>query len=181
MTGICGWYGDAGGSAKEVIDAMQRRFAWRSPGTRATAVGARFGIAAVGPAGTAAILESGPIHVAVQGHPMWRDRGARGQTIDAFCQAIVASWIEHGDEIIAQIGGDFALALIDERNGRALLAIDRIGVRNIVYQCEGGTLIFGATSDVLNAHPQSRAHARAAGPLRLCVLPHGARTPDRFP
>ena len=50
MTGICGWYGEAGGSAKEVIDAMQRRFAWRNPGTRTTAVGARFGIAAVGPA-----------------------------------------------------------------------------------------------------------------------------------
>lgn len=157
MTGICGWYGEAGGNAKEIIDAMQRRFAWRNPGTRTTAVGARFGIAAVGPAGTAAILESGPIRVAVQGHPIWRDRGARVQTIDAFCQAIVASWIERGDEIIAQIGGDFALALIDERNGRALLAIDRIGVRNIVYQCESGTLIFGATSDVLKAHPQSRS------------------------
>jgi len=49
VSGICGWYGDAGGSATEVINAMQRRFAWRHPGVRATAVGTRFGLAAVGP------------------------------------------------------------------------------------------------------------------------------------
>ena len=156
MSGICGWQGDAGGNPTEVIDAMQRRFAWRHPGTRATSVGARFGLAAVGPMGTAAVHDTGSIHIAVQGHPAWRDRANGSETLDSFCRAAAAAWIERGDEMLAQIGGDFALALVDERTGRMLLAIDRIGVRNIVFQNAMGNLIFGASSDVVGAHPRSR-------------------------
>ncbi len=155
MSGICGWYGDSGGGATEVIDAMQRRFAWRHPGARTTALGERFGLAAVGPAGTAAIHSAGPIHVAVQGHPAWRDRSGGTETLDTFARAVASAWSERGDEFLARISGDFALALVDERAGPRLLAIDRIGVRSIVYQSDAGSLVFGATSDVIGAHPRS--------------------------
>ena len=156
MSGICGWFGDAGGSSTAVIDAMQRRFAWRHPGARATAVGTRFGIAAVGPAGTATIYQSGPIHVAIQGHPEWRDQTGGTKTLDKFAAGVAAAWLRQGDEFLARIAGDFALALVDESTGRVLLAIDRIGVRNIVFQSDADNMIFGATSDVIGAHPHSR-------------------------
>ena len=156
MSGICGWYGDAGGSGTAVIDAMQQRFAWRHPGTRATAVGTQFGLAAVGPAGTAAIHRSGPIHVAIQGHPAWRDQSGGAETLDTFAMEVAAAWLRQGDEFLARIAGDFALGLVDERTGCVLLAIDRIGVRNIVFQNDAGNLIFGATSDVVGEHPHAR-------------------------
>jgi asparagine synthase (glutamine-hydrolysing) len=63
-------------------------------------------------------------------------------------QAIVSN-----GAVIATTGGDFSLALVDERGGHMMLAIDRIGVRSIVYQQAGDTLIFGPTSDVIRAHP----------------------------
>jgi asparagine synthase (glutamine-hydrolysing) len=156
VSGICGWYGDAGGNPKDVIEAMQQRFSWRHPGSRPTANGARFGLAAAGPAGTAAIHEAGPIHVAIQGHPTWLGPNAGRNSLDALCRAAVAGWIDRGDEMLADIGGDFALALVDERSGRVLLAIDRIGVRSVVFQNDADNLIFGPTSDVIGAHPRSR-------------------------
>jgi len=155
VSGICGWYGDAGGDPGEVVAAMQERFAWRHAGPRPAVVGTRFGLAAVGPVGTAAVHEAGPIHVAVHGHPAWID-GPRAGTLDAFCRSVAAAWLDRGDEMLDRIGGDFALAIVDEHAGRVLLATDRSGVRNVVYQNVAGGLIFGPTSDVIGAHPHSR-------------------------
>ena len=71
-------------------------------------------------------------------------------------RGVAAAWLRQGDEFLARIAGDFALALVDESTGRVLLAIDRIGVRNIVFQSDADNMIFGATSDVIGAHPHSR-------------------------
>jgi len=163
VSGICGWYGDAGGSPSVVVAAMQQCFAWRHAGPRPAVVGARFGLAAVGPAGTVALHEAGPIHVAAHGHPAWID-GPRGGTLDTFCRSVAAAWLDRGGEMLDRIGGDFALAIVDERAGRVLLATDRSGVRNVVYQNVAGGLIFGPTSDVIGAHPHS---SRSLAPQAL--------------
>jgi asparagine synthase (glutamine-hydrolysing) len=155
VSGICGWYGDAGGHPQDVIAAMQQRIAWRHAGPRPAVVGARFALAAAGPPGTVAVHEEGPIHVAIHGHPGWLD-GPRDGALDAFCRSVAAAWLDGGERMLDRIGGDFALAIVDERTGRALLATDRSGVRNLVYQSTAGELIFGPTSDVIGAHPHSR-------------------------
>ncbi len=162
MSGICGWYGDSGDGAATVLAAMKRGFAWRHPGAYPTSTGARFGLAAVGPTGTVAVHDAGPIHVAVHGHPTWRDRSR--SSLDDFCRDAAAAWQEAGDALLARIGGDFALAIVDERAGRVLLAVDRIGVRSVVYQADRSTLVFGATSDVIAAHPRAR---RTLAPQQL--------------
>lgn len=157
MSGICGWFGDAGGDSQSVVDAMKRRFVWRDSDPRATISGERFALAAVGPPRTGAVVESGPIRAAVQGHPLWRDSSgtaaSRGADLTAFCRRAIEAYVEHGSDFLQRLGGDFALALIDDRAGKVVLAIDRMGVRSLVYEDAPGTLIFGATSDVLMAHP----------------------------
>lgn len=162
MSGICGWFGDAGGDATAALAAMKRRFAWQRPGTYPASTGARFGLAAVGPAGTVATYDAGPLHVAVHGHPTWGDRPT--STLADFCRDAAAAWQEAGDAMLPRIRGDFALAIVDEHAGRVLLAVDRIGVRNVVYQAEADTLLFGATSDVIAGHPLAR---RTLAPQQL--------------
>jgi asparagine synthase (glutamine-hydrolysing) len=49
--------------------------------------------------------------------------------------------------------GDFALVVIDTQAREALLAIDRSGIRNLVYQAEPGGLIFGSTCDIVRRIP----------------------------
>ncbi len=160
MSGICGWYGGVDEDPQIVIDAMKRRFTWRDAEDRASVVGPRFGLAAVGPPSTATVLEVGPICIAVQGHPFWQ-RGAPNSVtaaskLHSFCRRAIDAYLDHGIGFLPDIGGDFALALIDNRSGGIVLAIDRIGVRNVVYEYAHDALIFGATSDVVLAHPLAR-------------------------
>ncbi len=160
MSGICGWYGTPGGDPRTIIDAMTRRFAWRG-GSPASIVGAKFGLAASGPPGTATVSQIGPIRVAVQGHPTRRRRapepGDESASLRAICHHIVDGYLAKGTEFLSEIGDDFALALVDDRIGRVVLAIDRIGVRSLVYENARDTLIFGASSDVVLAHPLAGA------------------------
>jgi asparagine synthase (glutamine-hydrolysing) len=161
LSGICGWHGDAGEDPRGVIEAMKRRFTWRDAEVRTSVVGARFGLAAVGPPGTAAVAEVGPICIAVQGHPSWQrgvsNSGSATSELDDFCRRAVDAYLDHGSEFLADIGNDFALALIDSRRpDDTVLAIDRMGVRNLVYEHAHNTLIFGASSDVVLAHPLAR-------------------------
>jgi asparagine synthase (glutamine-hydrolysing) len=154
MSGIYGWYGEAGGDPRTIVDAMTAACPCRSAAMHVS--GSRFALAAAGPAATAMAVGSGPIHVAVQGHPHWisGDAGARGpNALEDFCRRVVSAYREGGSAFLSDVGGDFALALVDETSGRVTLAIDRIGVRNIVYEQVRDTLIFGATSDVVLAHP----------------------------
>jgi len=43
------------------------------------------------------------------------------------------------------------------RERRCLLAVDRIGIRNVVYEQAGDTLVFGSTCDAVQAHPAAQA------------------------
>lgn len=161
MSGICGWYGSPGGDPRAIIDAMARRFAWRSAEPSAGVAAEKFGLAAVGPPGTAAVLEIGPLCIAVQGHPSWQ-RAAPGPSagsteLRAICRRVVDAYLAKGVEFLSALRGDFALALVDHRAGRVALAIDRMGVRNLVYETARDTLVFGASSDVVLAHPLAGA------------------------
>lgn len=156
MSGICGWYGEAGGNPRTIIDAMIGACPWPSTAGVTNVSGSRFTLAAAGPPGTTMVVGSGPIHVAVQGHPHWISgvTAARGpNAIEDFCRRVISAYREGGSAFLPDVGGDFALAVVDETSGRVTLAIDRIGVRNVVYEQVRDTLIFGATSDAVLAHP----------------------------
>jgi asparagine synthase (glutamine-hydrolysing) len=156
MSGICGWYGQAEGDARAIIGAMAGACSWRHSSGSSPVLGAQFGLVSAGPPGTTAVLTSGPIHIAVQGHPHWvsgETAVGRPDSPDHFCRRALDAYLRNGSEFLAETGGDFSLALIDERTGCMTLAIDRTGIRNIVYELAGDTLIFGATSDAVLAHP----------------------------
>jgi asparagine synthase (glutamine-hydrolysing) len=156
MSGICGWYGEAGGNPRTIIDAMIGACAWPSA-TGATHIsGSRFTLAAAGPPGTTMVVGSGPIHVAVQGHPHWISgvTAARGpNAIDDFCRRVISAYREGGSAFLSDVGGDFALAVVDETSGMSRLRSIGSGARNVVCEQVRDTLIFGATSDAVLAHP----------------------------
>jgi asparagine synthase (glutamine-hydrolysing) len=135
---------------------MARCSPWQRPDNRVTRIANRSAIAAVGAPGTVSIVDLGDTLVALQGHPQWRST-SQEKTIDAVCRRVAESYAERGADVLQAMSGDFALVIIDEQAARALLAIDRIGVRNIVYQQIGAGLVFGPTSDVVRGHPQALA------------------------
>ena len=158
MSGLCGWIGGAADNADAVIARMCERFAWHRDGARAVRIGTRSALAAIGPRGTATIVDAGSRWIALHGHPIWRGKRAQGAAgLDALALAVGEAFNARPGDCLADLAGDFALAIVDDREGRALLAIDRIGVRNVVYQQIGSTLVFGASADVVAAHPRAQA------------------------
>lgn len=68
--------------------------------------------------------------------------------------AIASAVKKSGASILSALGGDFALAAWDPARSWGLLAIDRVGVQELVYAIVDGTLAFASTLDVLAAHPK---------------------------
>jgi asparagine synthase (glutamine-hydrolysing) len=153
MTGICGWFGVSSNDAAASIDAMQSRLTWTGEPGAARLVGNQFALAAVGAPETIGVFEYGRVAIAFQGHGLWRDRGDRSVMVPELCRLIVHAYRERGPEALALVGGDFALAIVDCEQRQTLLAIDRMGVRNLVYRVEPNLVAFAANLDALGELP----------------------------
>lgn len=73
----------------------------------------------------------------------WGERG----------EALAQLWRTHGARACAALSGHFAFALLDERRGEALLAVDRCATRPLFYQMAGRSLLFASSSEALARHP----------------------------
>jgi asparagine synthase (glutamine-hydrolysing) len=153
MTGVCGWYGAAEGHADAAIDAMRARITWTGESARHAVTGADFGLAAVGPAHAVGAYDLGSVKIAFHGHCCWLADGSRAVAPETLCRRVADAYRAGGPDSLARVGGDFALALIDLDRRQALLAIDRSGIRNLVYRVERGAVVFAANLDALAAHP----------------------------
>ncbi len=97
-------------------------------------------------------------------------------------EVLLRGWIEWGDAVLERIEGIFSFALVDERDGRALLARDRLGVKPLYWAEHGGVLYAGSAPRALLALQPAlgRDHDRVAIAqfLTLLWIPH-PRTPWR--
>ncbi|MGE5281284.1 MAG: asparagine synthase (glutamine-hydrolyzing) [Chloroflexota bacterium] len=59
-------------------------------------------------------------------------------------ETIVHLYEEHGPECVSRLAGMFAFALWDEREGRLMLARDRVGKKPLFYARAGGALLFAS-------------------------------------
>lgn len=156
MSRLLGWVGAAvaEGAADAVIDEMasaspfageDRAQAQKGPGQALAVSGAARG----------AVAADGPILAAITGRPRWIEpslaelAGRRGPAV-----ALIEAYRRHGLELFRHLHGAFALAVIAAEEGRTLLAIDRAGIETLCYsQTKSGGLVFGATADMVRAHP----------------------------
>jgi asparagine synthase (glutamine-hydrolysing) len=104
-------------------------------------------------------------------------RGHRFAT-RADTEAIVHGWEEWGEGVIERLRGMFALALFDRRDGRLLLARDRLGKKPMHYALADGRFAFGSEIKALLPVPWiSRQHdLRAAGEYMVYGNVAGTRT-----
>ena len=71
-------------------------------------------------------------------------------------------WESLGEEGLARIAGQFALALWDSRNRRVVLARDRVGYAPLYFALDGDRLIFASEYKALLAIPSIPAVANRA-------------------
>jgi asparagine synthase (glutamine-hydrolysing) len=101
------------------------------------------------------IQRTGSLIVAAQGRLQWRApelaTHARQHGIAA---AIAEAYRRHGASLLEYIGGSFAIAVLETRNGSGLLAVDRMGIRPLCYANPAGGLVFGSSAESVAAHPR---------------------------
>jgi asparagine synthase (glutamine-hydrolysing) len=65
-------------------------------------------------------------------------------------------WRSDGGGACCALSGPFALCILDQASGEALLAIDRSGTHALSFQASTSGLLFASSADALVAHPAAR-------------------------
>ena len=92
--------------------------------------------------------------IAYLGRPAFRVDAWQARASEAgLPAALLAAYDVHGEGLLAQLTGWFALALIDPAAERAILAIDRMGVGQMAYAQLAGGIAFSTDLNLLARHP----------------------------
>jgi len=150
ITGICGSF--SSNRVDEIDETLQRMLAAAGARDGRTESGDGAGLAAFGASSAIVLTERDGLVLALTGRP--RLRVAHGWATDP--AAVARALAQQGRRALAELCGDFALAAWDRKRSRGLLAVDRTGVRSIVYAEVDGGLVFASTLDVLSGHPRVR-------------------------
>ena len=149
MRGLCGWFsneplGDADGVLQRMLSAHHGPTP--NPETRQPSSA---GVAVFGSVARPALVEIDGFTLLIAGHPRLRDCDRSALDLSA----LVRRLRDNGRDALATVGGDFCLAAWDSQRQQGLLAVDRIGVHQLMYANSGGALVFGSTLDMLFGHP----------------------------
>ncbi|MFI6326558.1 asparagine synthase (glutamine-hydrolyzing) [Nonomuraea sp. NPDC050556] len=98
---------------------------------------------------------------------------AKGHVFRTRCdiEVIIYLYLEHGEDFLDHLDGQFALALYDTRTRTLLLARDHFGVCPLYYTHVGGTLVFASEIPALLRHPRVDARLDLTGLDQVMMLP----------
>ena len=149
---LCGWLGGSAlADSRTVLEKM-------SAGGGLATFQACFlvGSAAAVSATEASVLQKGRLLAVIGGHAKFSDsRLADLAQREGMATALADAYSAYGCDAIKLLRGDFALAVLDEQRGEAVLAIDRMGVNSLTYSTSSGGLVFGTSADAINQHPHA--------------------------
>lgn len=150
MNGVCGWLGgwyDAPTAANHLL-AMFGDTRTANVATSEFLITPSAALTASGFAAGCDVFRDGDLLVAIEGRPTGPAGNARH---------IANRYREAGEKAVAEIGGAFALAILDTARRTAILAIDRVGARPMVFAHVTDGLVFGASADAVRRHPRVQA------------------------
>lgn len=134
MSGLCGWF--SGEPAAMALADMAAPFTRAQPlRSAAHSLGAM-------------ALAAAPAEAS-----LYHQDGLLIASFGAQAEALAHPWRAHGARACAALSGHFAFALLDERRGEALLAVDRCATRPLFYQMAGRSLVFASSMEALARHP----------------------------
>ncbi len=156
MSGVFGWTGVPSADPSATLAKMIAQVQLGGTESCSSALGDGFALAASGLGRTAALIKRGSVQLTLHGHPSWGDAGRGQAEVAVVGERFLDAYESRGTAALLALRGDFALAIVDPVRERALIAVDRMGVRNIVYAPAAGGLIFGPTCDIVACHSQAK-------------------------
>ncbi|MDL2353696.1 MAG: asparagine synthase-related protein [Pseudomonadota bacterium] len=160
MSGVCGWigYGASAADNGALIAAMAAPLARFDGAPVQPLHGSKSAAAVAAAAGSAHVYQRDGLMVALWGDARLTDAAlARQGAADGIAQTLAEAWRRDPDAVCTQLSGAFALCIVDDGAGEALLAIDRMGTHPMSYRVDGEALLFASSADALVRHPLGRA------------------------
>lgn len=159
MSGVCGWigYGASAADNGALIEAMAAPLV-RFDGAPVQALHGRKSAAAVAAgAGSVHVYQRDGLMVALWGDVRLTDAVLAQQAgAEGLGKTVADAWRRDPDAVCAQLSGAFALCIVDDNAGEAMLAIDRMGTHPVSYRLDGEALLFASSADALLRHPLAR-------------------------
>jgi asparagine synthase (glutamine-hydrolysing) len=153
MSGVWGFVGVA---AESPLDTLLSMGAQTDPTACKHAFGPDHALAISGSRAACALLARRGRIVALYGHPFWSDGQARISDAGLVAERMLDTFAERGVQALGMLHGDYAAAMLEPARGYALLAVDRMSVRNIVYATTRDGLVFGPSTDEVARFPGMR-------------------------
>ncbi len=157
MSGLCGWFNVAQDPAAAARPDTARRMAAELPQQQAVAfeTQSRGLVCSAGADSWVAADPDAMLLAAISGRPHWSEPElAAAAAKEGDARALLSAYRKYGDALLQKVSGSFALAVVDEREDRALLAVDRMGIRPLCYaQTADGGLVLGSTATSVVSHP----------------------------
>ncbi|WP_426116189.1 asparagine synthetase B family protein [Massilia sp. PWRC2] len=155
MSGLCGWIGQGAGVAENQaqLTSMAQPLSRFDGAPLALECGRSSAVAIAAAAASTLTATIDGLQVALWGNAYAADPVLAAQAAaEGLGKALAAAFRRDADSVCAKLGGSFALCIIDEDNGEALLAIDRMGVHPLSFQRVGEALLFASSADALIRH-----------------------------
>ena len=156
MSGVCGWYDASPAGVTEPVGDIAKRMAGGLPGGTGTVSSYSAGaLCQAGADNSVVVDQEAGLAAAVSGDPQWTEQKLAACAADrGHAAALLQAYQQFGDRLANCLSGPFSFALLDYRNGRTLLAIDRMGIRPLCYALTSdGGAVFGTTASSVSAHP----------------------------
>jgi asparagine synthase (glutamine-hydrolysing) len=148
MRGLCGWFSNAPVSDGEpMLWRMLNAHHGPTPNADLRQL-PQGGLAIFGDFARPALIEIDDFMLVIAGHPRLRDTDRSKADLVGIAQRLR----DGGKAALATLGGDFSVAAWDTRRRCGLLAVDRLGVHQLMYSSAGGSLVFGSTLDMVLGH-----------------------------
>ena len=155
MGSFCGWSGRGLSSdmSQRAITTMLKSSGGTTPGQsesdydEAGALGVREGLYATH------YLNQDGIRAAIVGSPTWDDRElVECAKKHGAAAALIKAYRDFGKDLLSQLHGSFSLAILD--GDKALVAVDRIGIRSLTYALREGVFVFSTSTASVVRHPR---------------------------
>lgn len=159
MSGVCGWMdlGAADVDKQKLINDMAAPLARFDASAVHALTGQKSAAAVAAGEACAHVYRQDGLSVAVWGAAGFRaKRLAERAQAEGLAATVAGLYRDMPDDVCAQLSGAFALCILDEGAGTAVLAIDRMGTHSLTYQVAGNCLVFASSADALIRHPAAK-------------------------
>jgi asparagine synthase (glutamine-hydrolysing) len=156
MSGICGWSGRAAGApvARDAIERMAAVLGQLNAGACRVRVENDSAAACTGYGGSFGVHADDELLAVYTGRMrVGNTPGDAGTSGDLAAAALARAFRERGPECLGALTGAFALAIMNQRSGETVLAVDRMGIHQLCYAAAGDTLVFGSRLEAIAAFP----------------------------